>query len=381
MRKPIPKLTLLLLNTTNQLMASSPARVALIIVAALCLAGCSHAAGTPEGVATPFAAGSGVWIGHGYLTTSSLVNKVPDTANYLWDEGVRTWFVNVGRLDADGNLDRGAAAVPQMKTFLAAVARWEATSGHRLRLFGWLSGSSEVAGPRGLDLNQPVVRGDIAATALSLASAAAPSSLVSGSVRVFDGVQLDVEPSGGNPALLKLICATMDQVRAALPPDCLTSFCLHKLGDDNRYWSNAQAYYDMAQHTDVVCAMTYDSGLTDPAAFAPFMQAQTVGLLRAVSGETWKNDAAHPAPKAGTQLFVGFPAFPPNAHHNPAVENIAAAATGTRTGLAQLEIEKSAALSYFAGPAIYLYTDGTGADHYAARDTDWLALDQNWRRP
>lgn len=63
------------------------------------------------------------------------------------------------------------------------------------------------------------------------------------------------------------------------------------------------------------------------------MSDQTASILRSVSGQFWNNDAGHPAPDNGVRVMLGFPAFPANAHHDSAAENIKYAAPGVDAGL------------------------------------------------
>jgi hypothetical protein len=124
--------------------------------------------------------------------------------------------------------------------------------------------------------------------------------------------------------------------------------------------------------------MTYDSGVKTEDEYKTWMAGQTKDILNAVSGATWKNDADHPAPKNGVKVFIGIPGFPPNNWHVPAAETVAAAAAGAKDGLDELKAGNSASLPYFAGAAVYLYTDGSGKDNYSNEATDWKAFEEGW---
>src|SRR5262249_32955148 len=105
----------------------------------------------------------------------------------------------------------------------------------------------------------------------------------------------------------------------------------------NDVWGwTPDSYYAMANHLDLLVAMTYDTAYTNTSRYQNWIQDQTTNILKAVSGKFWNNDAQHPAPTNGVQVMVGFPAFPNSVNHTNTVENISVAAPGVDAGLANL---------------------------------------------
>lgn len=77
------------------------------------------------------------------------------------------------------------------------------------------------------------------------------------------------------------------------------------------------------------------------------------------------------------RTFIGLAAFPRNKWHNANVETIEDGASGIRSGLDELAQTSPGTLPYFAGAAVYLYTDGTGADNYSGPQ-DWADFQRVW---
>ncbi len=331
---------------------------------------------TPLPAGTALTSSNAVWLAHSYVATPGSVALVPQTAAFLQQHNVTYWFVNVGRVDKTGKLPTGALS--QAINFLNAVNQWETDNKHNFKVLAWINGSIDAANAeRFVDISQAELRTAIASEAAKFTDTQVPESYVAGAKRSFDGVQLDLEPSGGSDAVAANLFSLMDEIRQKIGPDKLTSFTPHKIGARNIYWSTPEFYYGLGQRVDLICAMTYDTGLKDSDQYRDWVKQQTTDVLRAVSGETWNNDAAHPKPKNTVRAFIGLPAFPPNQWHDAKVETVADGAAGTRSALDELAQTTPDVLPYFGGAALYLYTDGTGVDNYSSPQ-NWVEFKQVW---
>jgi hypothetical protein len=119
------------------------------------------------------------------------------------------------------------------------------------------------------------------------------------------------------------------------------------------------------------------TGVTDGAVYQAWMKEQTSGVLRAVTGDAW-GDAAHPWKARPARVYIGLPAMPPSAHHDPEAESIEWATPGVDRALTELIGAGALAAQRFAGVAVYLHHDGTGSDGYASWTSDWAALARRW---
>ena len=303
-----------------------------------------------------------VWIGMRYVVSPAKAQTVPDLCAFMAAHRVDYWFVNVGKLDATGKLTHN---LPALIDFLDATHRWEKAHRHNFHLLAWFNGSTDPKDLKCVDVGRPEVRATIVEEGRRLFDPRYPQSYLAGAVRGFDGVQLDLEPCGGDDVLVANMCKLEDELHAGLGRQSLTSFCAQKCGTDNRYWWTPGDYQIMAAHVDLLCAMSYDSGKHDSASYTQWMQDQTTTILRAMS-------STHRA-----KLFMGFPAYPANKWHDPQIESVVAAAQGTKDGLAALRTSEPKLLDGFGGAAIYAYTGGDGNDHYSS-PADWSDFGTYW---
>jgi hypothetical protein len=75
---------------------------------------------------------------------------------------------------------------------------------------------------------------------------------------------------------------------------------------------------------------------------------------------------------------VGLGAYAAKTYHDPAVENVRTGARGLAAAVAALQGAGDPALSRLDGAAVYLLSDGTGADGFASWTTDWRWFEQDW---
>ena len=317
------------------------------------------------------------------MTAQSYVDNVGTLAQDMKDNySVLYWFVNVGKVNSSGKLIGGPNGLTKTVAFLNALNDWETSHGYKFKLFAWINGTLTTTDADYVDVSKAITRQAIVDECTKLISTAGAGSYVLGAARTFDGIQIDFEPSGQDSARFDNLKTLMDDIRRGMNayPEKLTSFVApkYKFGTPSQWFWGSSFYYFMGRHVDILAAMTYDSEERPGNLYENWMRDQTTSILRSVSGKLWHNDPDHPSPENGIKIMLGFPAFPANAHHDVEAENIKFAAPGVDAGLETLERSGDPSRDYFQGAAVYLYTDGTGKDHYAGKSTDWWWFGHYW---
>lgn len=331
--------------------------------------------GEPSSVASRYT-NNGTWLDYAYLSRAACWTNVPQVAAEMKnDYQVSYWFLNVGSMDASGKLVGG---VSNVVNFLNTLRGWEDQNHYHFTVFAWLNANW----PK-VDVTNPAVRANMVEECAKLVSRKEPDSYIGGAKRAFDGVQLDFEPCGPRDRVFDSLVSFFDQVHGKLGAigmgKTLTSFTAEKYGTNDSEWVwSPQYYYDMARHLDLLCAMTYDTGIKTGPDYQDWMESQTTNILRAVSGRWWNNDAQHPAPTNRVKVMIGFPAFPNSKWHTNAAENIVFASAGLKAALADLSRRGDDSVRYFEGAAVYAESDGTGTNGYANVKTDWRWFQENW---
>jgi hypothetical protein len=318
---------------------------------------------------------NGTWLDYAYLSKPEYWTQVPRVAARMKEDHVHFWFLNVGSMDASGKLTGG---VTNAVHFLNELREWEDQNHYRFTVFAWLNANW----PK-VDLTNTVVRANMAGECGKLVSTNVSNSYIVGASRAFDGIQLDFEPCGQRLNVFDSLVNFFDQVHAKFAAigvaDKLTSFTPEKYGTNNSEWVwRPQFYYDLAPHLDLLCVMTYDSGIKTGSTYQDWIENQTTNILRAVSGKWWNNDAQHPPPTNRVKVMIGFPAFPNSKWHTNTAENIVFASSGVKAALAELSRRGDVSARYFEGAAVYLHSDGTGTNGYANCNTDWHWFQEHW---
>jgi hypothetical protein len=332
--------------------------------------------GSPTGVASVPYANNGTWLDYAYLSNAGYWTNVPQVATEMKESyHVPYWFLNVGSLDEHGRLK---GDVSNVVNFLNTLKAWEDRHNYHFQVFAWLNANR----PR-VDVTNPAVRANMVGECGKLVTTNGPGSYIAGANRAFDGIQLDYEPCGPADNVFDSLVSFFDQVHAKFAAigtgNKLTSFTSEKYGTNNSEWVwSPQFYYDMAPHLDLLCAMTYDSGIKMGSEYHDWMEYQTTNILRAVSGKWWDNDAQHPPPANRIRVMIGFPAFPNSQWHTNAAENVIFASSGVKAALADLSKRGDNSAGYFMGAAVYAHSDGTGTNGYANNDTDWRWFQEHW---
>jgi hypothetical protein len=332
--------------------------------------------GSPTGVGAARYTNNGTWLAYAYLSKAGYWTNVPQVATQMKERyQVPFWFLNVGSMDASGKLVGG---VSNVVNFLDALKGWEDQNGYHFKVFAWLNANW----PK-VDVTNPAVRSNMVEECGKLVSTNVPNSYIAGASRAFDGIQLDFEPCGPRDKVFDSLISFFDQVHTEFATigvgNKLTSFTSQKYGTNNSEWAwSPQFYYDMAPHLNLLCAMTYDSGIKIGSDYRDWMEYETTNILRAVSGKWWDNDAQHPPPSNGVKVMIGFPAFPNSKWHTNAAENVVFASSGVKAALADLTKRGDNSAGYFEGAAVYLHSDGTGTNGYANNHTDWRWFKEQW---
>ncbi|WP_282937613.1 glycosyl hydrolase family 18 protein [Paenibacillus sp. RC67] len=314
---------------------------------------------------------------HNYVKYTSFVNLVPTLADKMdHTYKVNYWFPNSGFFTANGLISNASTELAQVKSYLNAVKSYEDTNGTKFKILAWLSADSAT-----VDVTNAAVRAAIVNECKKLTDTSVPGSYVSGANRAFDGVILDLEPSGNNDTRYNAYKQLMIEIKQGIGSSKLTGVAAHKWGNGSNWsWSPTYFYY-MGRNVDVVVAMTYDSGAASGSGYQSWMQQQTTDIMHAISGKTWNNNADHPAPMNGVRVFIGQPAFAdkPASGHNSQYENMEFGLQGVDTAITALQNDSAdPSANYFHGMAVYLHSDGSGADGFASWTTDWWKFGHYW---
>ncbi len=173
----------------------------------------------------------------------------------------------------------------------------------------------------------------------------------------FDGVHIDAEPVADNDSGF---ISTLQAMRHQMPDGAILSLAAHALHPTeqvtntplpktNYQWST-DYLKQVAENSDQIAMMAYDSGLFFPSDYRAWMAYQIRASAEAVRDMK-------------TQLFIGVPASEEwTLSHNITTEYVANALYGVRLGLTQ-----TADYEAIAGIAIYPY--------WEISDDEWILLD------
>jgi hypothetical protein len=310
-----------------------------------------------------------LWLAHCYTSSPRCIALLPDLLTRLDQHyGVNTLFLNVGMLDTSGTLASAASGLARLPEFFEALTEHERATGRRYHVVAWINGLLDpgTAGALALDVSQ--TRANIAAEAVRLVSAAVQGSHVADTVRAFDGVQLDLEPSGPTPARDAGFVDLLQRIRSGWAAAGIEhsdlGIAAHAEGSNSPWRWEAEDFRDIAPLVDHLGIMTYSVGIEDGHAYRSWMEAQTQTILHAVAG--------------GTRVFMGLPAHGRTAHHEPDAENVRWGAPGVDRAVSTMLNAADPAVAAFAGVAMYLHHDGSADTGYASWSTDYWWLGRHW---
>lgn len=319
---------------------------------------------------------NGVWIAHGFIKHQPYLNHLPTfLAQAHHQYHINQIYVNIGRVDERGILPQNTGDRAKLGEFLQIVHDYEMQNKMRFHIEAWLNGDT-----KNTDMAQRDVRQQIVNECARLLNPATSDSYVTSTSRRFDGVQIDLEPSGHDVERFENLMILMQDIRQSIDsspyPGQTLSIAAHKYGDQNFYQWPLSFFYRMSQVADTICVMTYNSGLQSGPEYQQWMTHQVNSVLAAVTGSHWNFDAEHPRTARKTQVYFGMPAYPRSTYHLPEVENVRYAAMGIRGALSQL-VDHPDELAHFSGASLYLHTLGDGTGGYA-NSTDWFDFARFW---
>ncbi|MEV4746783.1 hypothetical protein AB0K21_10490 [Streptosporangium sp. NPDC049248] len=296
------------------------------------------------GTPAPWAKTTGhdaLWLGHAWVDGRKTHDDVRTLAARLRKTGIKDVYLHSGPFDRDGTLpiERYPRAVDLLK--------WWREELPKVRISAWLG--QKVDGTLDLDdaaSRQRVLDGARAIMALG-----------------FDGVHYNFEPIGdGDTEFLDLLTRTRVIVGDGLlststpqiePFPLVRPAARAALGHD-KYWSS-DYFRQVANLTDQVAIMTYDSYLPFPAVYGGHVVRQSTLALELVPEEK--------------TVLIGAPAYhdhaAPWADEAESVEN---AARGARLALTSYGKRRER-----FGLAIYV--------DFAATKEDWAEYDKFWFKP
>lgn len=280
---------------------------------------------------------NGIWLSHGWLggdlwfIQNGITNELNDyrdprriheLADTLRSNHITDVFPHLCPAQPDGRLP--AIDAKQMERFLDAFEGF--------RVIPWIGGPNSTSAR----IQIPKWRADFTTNV---------QKLLSEHPRLA-GIQINVEPlTNGDMNFLKLL----EELRAGLPPGKLLSVAayppptrLHPYEDV--HWN--KAYYEkVAQRSDQLAVMMYDTGQHMPKVYQYIMANWTRDIL------SWSK---------GKSVLLGVPTYDDAGvdYHDPMVENLTNALLGIHRGLSQSGLPTN-----YQGVALYC--------EWETKKTDW----------
>ncbi|MEO3856294.1 glycosyl hydrolase family 18 protein [Acrocarpospora sp. B8E8] len=313
-----------------------PLTLVLIVAAMLRL----DYAGTPA----PWAKSTGndaLWLGHAWVDGRRTAADVNTLAARLGS--MKDVYVHSGPLDANGTLP--TAKYPNAANLLT----WWKARLPGVRISAWLGQTVNPDDEGHLNLADQATRARVVVGAKALVDLG------------FDGIHYDFEPvDDGDADYLALMRETRQAIGSAvlsvathqIEPVIGATFLFRTVGGHPKYWS-PEYFRQMAELTDQVAIMTYDSWTPLQSLYGGYVARQTAMALELTP--------------ATTDLLIGAPAY-----HDHMVgisdyaESVAMAAEGTRLALTDHGPRPNLGLA--------LYID------FAATEEDWREYEQAWVR-
>jgi hypothetical protein len=282
-----------------------------------------------------FAKGSdGIWIRYKWYFGEVDEKHVTNHSKWLQDNGFRYAFFHVRSAGKSGGLlhdymDRATKLNDTVRSAAPDLVR-----------IAWLYVGNE-AGSGSVDLSTPGTKEALVQTASRLIDEGG-----------FDGIQWDYEICpDGDKDFLELLRMS----REALPASTFTSVCapsnygwpLAGFGWSERY------FHEVAQLTDQIALMLYDTGMVMPRMYASHVALQTRALGEATKGTDCK-------------VLFGLASYGQGFRsHNPRAENLRIGIRALRSALERSNSNNFEGLSIFAD--------------YTTDQDEWQQYLKNWR--
>lgn len=316
----------------------------------------------------------GVWLAHPYCIKPDYARRTAEVVTRLIREcNVRHIYLNIGLVNNEGVLPYATQGYAGMSQLLDGVAAAEAATGKRVQLLAWINAQTDQT-----RLSQEQVQKNIVEECLRFVSAQTPGSYVSGQTRIFDGIHMDLEPSGLESGCFPQILELVRRLRSRLDADETASsgksisMASHALGQRGKWQWPAAYYSDMARLVDEITVMMYDGGARDGLAYQKWLIEQTPQILSAVRGDAEAGGSGARAERTA-RVMIGLGAYTTkrNANHIPEAESVLNGSIALRRVLTQLGQNRPDLLPLLGGAAVFAQADEAGKDGYACTATDW----------
>lgn len=256
-----------------------------------------------------------LWLGHSWVGEMRSEAEYRQLGRELRANRVTDAFVHVGPLGGSGLIPPERA--PHVQAFVRALK----AANPSLRLQAWI-GQVEARGGGPLNLAEAPIRENVVRTARRFLDLG------------FDGIHYDIEPiSPGDRDFLDLLARTRRETRARGAVLSVAAEDLDPFGRAGRilragvqrYHAWTKAYFrEVATHVDQIAVMTYDTAMPTDWLYGWLVRWETRTLAATV-------------PEHVT-LFLGVPTYDDaNWGHHPRAENVRAAITAVRKGIAGTE--------------------------------------------
>ena len=279
-----------------------------------------------------------VWLEHQWVGEAKGRAEIRELVEQLERQQIDTVFVHAGPLDADGTVP--PLLYQYAPRFLEIAREFDST----IQYQAWLGQRREV-----INLDDPEVRHNVAKAAMIM------SQLVG-----FDGVHFDVEPVWDQDLAF---IETLAEARELMPDGKKISVALAEFIPESIVWLTKKTkdfknynsevnYRNVAQYSDQIVVMVYDTGLQKEWLYRNLVSEQTIWLSRLLPD---------------VELFVGIPSYDDNVTGEPQeVENIENGVLGVIDGLNNVRSDEEV----FAGLAIYAY--------WETDEEEWDIYQNNW---
>jgi hypothetical protein len=277
-----------------------------------------------------------IWISHTWVGDNHSPVEYQALAKVFTREQIRSIYVHVGPLDADGTIP--ANRFQYALQFTSALHE----DAPHLRLFAWI-GQIYGIGAGDVDISHSGIRAHIVTTAAYFRRSLG-----------FDGIHYDIEPVPNND---NHFLDLLDETRAAMDPLAKISIATPNwiplaraangiqwvTGRQNDWWTTYY-YLAVSQHVDQIVVMLYNTGMPTAPLYQLLVEQETAHVLRAVARGSTR-----------AEVVIGIPTYSgqSRAFHSSA-ENIRTGLNGIISGLNYA----------FAGVAIY---------------PEWLTTADDWK--
>jgi hypothetical protein len=264
-----------------------------------------------------------VWIGHEWVGESKTDAEIQSLVNTLSENTIDVVFVHTGPFESDGSVDPNL--YPYAVEFLETARKYNS----EIEFQSWLGQIRSK-----IDLDDSEVRENVAQEVMIM------TQLIG-----FDGVHFDIEPVWDED--LDFI-ETLRLSREIIPEGKKISVALAEFIPRSLVWVTEELeifknfnsevnYLNVAQYSDQLIVMTYDTGINKPWLYRWLVKEQTIWLTKLLKGK---------------EVFIGIPAYAEvKEGFNPSVENVLNGVKGVVYGLNNSRSETE----NFAGIAIYPY--------------------------